>query len=106
MELPDLTDLTVNEQKDELENLSKKQLKELREEEERQTAIDNIDSELSNRDDEVVEEAEVVDESVPDEAATEHVSDTRRVEKLEAKVDYIIERCKTISEEGFENYEN
>jgi len=102
MELPDLTDLTVNEQEDELENLSKTELKELREAEERQTAIDNIDNELSSREKTTTEDHDAVmgEEPVPD------GKDEPAKSELERKVDYLIEKCKTTSMEGFENYEN
>ena len=43
------TDLTVDEQNNELENLSRNELEELRNRETRQTAIDNIDNELEKR---------------------------------------------------------
>ena len=95
MELPDLTDLTVDEQKNELENLGKQKLKELREREERQTAIDNIDRELSSR--------QKSDRPKDSKDPREHEG---LQSELERKVDYLIEKCKTTSMEGFEDYEN
>lgn len=116
MELDELLDLTVDEQKDELENLSKKKLEKLREAEERQTAIDNIDSELSNRP-EITEKAEPEPEEDNKSEIEEDFDETSNrvdgdiekqevdVEQLARKVDYLIEKCKSTSEEAFENYE-
>ena len=101
MNVDELLDLTVDEQEEELENLSVDQLQELEVDETRQTALDNIKSELfSRREDE--EETEKGSGSV--EVSYESKDD--RVEELERKVSYLIDRCKTTSEEGFENYED
>lgn len=111
----DLPDLTVDEQEDELQNLSKTELKELREDEERQTAIDNIDSELSSRqaqEDEMSNDPEqdvVEDDQEPVEQEETKPEDTEKADnrsELERKVDYLIERCKTTSHQGFEEYDN
>jgi len=115
MEIPDLTDLTVDEQKDELENLGKQKLEELRGKETRQTAIDNIDREISNRQEDSRDEdwsetvsdtdEEITKEDV-EEAAKNSKSVTERQNELDRKVDYLIEKCKTTSMEGFKDYEN
>ena len=106
----DLLDMSVDDQKDQLENLEEDQLKELRDREERSTAIDNIDRELSKsrkeRGDPMPSQTDdhpqVQDQDVDGDAE----KDDSRIEELEAKVDYLIQGCKTTSEEGFENYEN
>jgi len=100
----DLLDMSVDDQKDELENLEVNQLQELKEEEKRSTALDNIDRELGNRKtNETIEEKASSNEVIGD-VKVETKDD--RLDKLEKKVDYIISRCKTTSEEGFENYDN
>jgi hypothetical protein len=113
MELDGLTDVTVDEQKDKLQNLSKEELEELREQEERQTAIDNIDKELSKRrtqeDEEQAEpQTEVVDEEQEhpqtETNTSEPVEEDGERSVLEAKVDYLIEKCKTTSHKDFEDY--
>jgi len=107
MELDELLDLTVAEQKDELENLSKTELEELREKESRQTAIDNIDGELSSRQEDSRTEKDEHPQTVPtDTTDIGKESNERSKSELERKVDYLIEKCKTTSMEGFENYEN
>jgi len=105
MELPDLTDLTVDEQKNELENLGKQKLKELREREERQTAIDNIDRELSSRQksDRPKDSKDPREHEGSGPMVDESVEGSRS--ELERKVDYLIEECKTTSHEGFKDYE-
>jgi len=107
MELDELLDLTVNKQEDELENLSKKELKELREKESRQTAIDNIDGELSSRQEDSRTEKDEHPQTVPtDTTDIGEGNDGPSKSELERKVDYLIEKCKTTSIEGFENYED
>lgn len=96
---PDLTDLTVDEQKDELENLSKKELQVLKEEETRNTALDNIERELAKYD---RDESQTQSIQVKEKASRYN----ERIEELEKKVEYLIDRCKTTSKEAFENYEN
>jgi hypothetical protein len=115
-DLQDLTSLNVDEQKNKLENLSKEELKELREKEERQTAIDNIDRELSGRGHDQVQEKD--DESEQDsverdapmpQTAEDNMEDSKKADErseLERKVDYLIENCKTTSKEGFQEYDN
>lgn len=105
----DLLDMSVDDQKDELENLEVNQLQELEEQEERSTALDNIERELGNRkkEDQLEQTAEEVMEDAKEESYDKKDDDSNsdRIMELEAKVDYIISKCKTTSEEGFENYE-
>lgn len=128
METDELTDLTVQEQEDELQDLPTEKLQNLREQETRRTALDNIDNELSQRQPEqeeteqetseepVEEDSDQQDEEEDDPRAEseqpepaqdrgETVMENDRLEELEAKVDYLIENCKTTSHQGFENYE-
>lgn len=104
MKQEELLELNVDEQKQELENLELDELKDLREAEERNTAIDNIDLELGDRktDTSNVEP----DENVEDVEASNDEDDRSELEELKAKVDYLLEKGKTVSREGFEDYED
>lgn len=109
MELDELQDLTVDEQKEELENLSREQLKDLREAETRNTALDNIDRELAKYDREEVQSSSVdLEEDEDDSSEAEELAQEKfteeEIQEIKEKVDYIIERCKTTSQEGYENY--
>jgi len=114
-----LTDLTVDDQKDELQNLSKKQLEQLKEDETRNTALDNIKREIRKRNRQKKEEdnSDEISEGNTEQTkkapkkikAPQTINQDDIIEKvaeLEQKVDYLIEKCKTTSEQGFENYEN
>jgi len=111
----DLTELTVDEQENQLEDLDLEELKDLRGREERNTAMNNIDREISNRqkdsrDEDWSETVSDTDEEITkedvEEAAKNSKSVTERRNELERKVDYLIEECKTTSHEGFKDYEN
>lgn len=109
MNAEELTSLTVDEQKEELENLETHELEELKTQEKRRTAVGNIESELSNREPEQEETSEPEpSESTLDkpENQEEDTSDEEIDERseIEAKVDYLIEKCKTTSKQGFKDY--
>ena len=93
----DLTEMTVDEQENQLKDLNLEELKELRGREERNTAMDNIDREISNRQ----------EDSRTEKTVSNSVNQDQESEKseLERKVDYLIEKCKTTSHEGFKDYE-
>jgi len=102
-----LTDLTVDDQKDELQNLNKKQLKQLKEDETRNTALDNIKREIRKRNRQEKEDPADIGDTEQTKKAPQKISEDDVIEKvaeLEKKVDYLIEKCKTTSQEGFENY--
>jgi len=108
-----LTHLTVDDQKDELQNLSKKQLEQLKEDETRNTALDNIKREIRKRNRQKKEENNSDEMSDGNTEQRKKAPQTineddiiGKVAELEQKVDYLIEKCKTTSEQGFENYEN